>query len=104
MLKQSLVYLILSLLVVLFATYAKVFCIYVNLLYVYINNLLEPLFGTGLMGEVFRDMVTLSITPCALAAIPALIYWLIKRKKMPYLLELIWVFWLTLALSSYLIH
>ena len=104
MLKQSLVYLILSLLVVLFATYAKIFFVYVNLLYAYINNVLEPLFGSGLMGEAFRDMVTLIMTPCALAAIPALIYWLIKRKKMPYFLELIRILWLTLALSSYLIE
>ncbi|MDF1645856.1 MAG: hypothetical protein P1U61_02590 [Legionellaceae bacterium] len=104
MLKQSLIYFILSLLVVLFATYAKIFFVYVNLLYVYIDTTLKPLFGTGLMGEALRDMITLILTPFCLAALPALIYWLIKRKIMPYFIELIWVFWLILALSNYLIH
>ncbi len=104
MLKQSLVYLSLSLLIILFASYAKTFFVYVNLFYVYLNTWLEPLFGQGLIGEAFRDMLTLMLTPFVLAGIPALIYWLVKRKKMPYFLTLIWAFWLILALSSYLIH
>ncbi|MCH9755890.1 MAG: hypothetical protein K0U37_01695 [Gammaproteobacteria bacterium] len=104
MLKQSLIYLVLSILVVLLATYAKIFFVYVDLLYVILNNFLEPLFGSGLIGEAFRDMVTLILTPLFLAALPALIYWLIKRKQMPYFLELTWLLWLILAMSSYLIH
>ncbi len=104
MIKQSSVYLILSVLIVLFSNYIKIFFVYMNLLYAYINTWLQPLFGSGLMGEAFRDMVTLVLIPFALAAIPALIYWVIKRKRMPYFLELIWLFWLVLALSTYLIH
>jgi uncharacterized membrane protein len=104
MLKQSALYLVLSLLIVLFAHYAKLFFIYVNMLYVHIDTLLAPLFGKGVMGEAFRDIVTLALTPFLVAAIPASIYWIAKRKKMPYFIELIWFFWLILALSSYLIH
>ncbi len=104
MLKQSFIYLVLSLLIILFATYAKIFFVYVNLLYVYLDNMLMPLFGSSFIGEVIRDMLTLVLTPFLLAGIPALIYWLIKRKKMPYFLELIWLLWLVLALSNYLIH
>jgi uncharacterized membrane protein len=104
MIKHIVTYLILSLLIILFAAYAKIFFIYVNVLYVYIDTLLEPLFGAGLMGTAFRDMMTLVLTPLLLAGIPALIYWVIKRKKMPYFLETLWLFWLILAFSSYLIH
>jgi hypothetical protein len=104
MVKQSSVYLILSVLIVLFSNYIKLFFVYMNLLYAYLNAVLQPLFGSGIMGESFRDMVTLVLIPFVLAAIPALIYWVIKRKKMPHFLELIWLFWLILALSSYLIH
>ncbi len=104
MLKQGLIYLGLSLLIIAFATYAKIFLVYVNLFYVYLNNVLLPLFGDGFWGELIRDMLTLVLTPFILAAIPALIYWAIKRKKMPYFIQLIWLFWLILALSNYLIH
>ena len=104
MIKQSTVYFILSLLIVLFSSYIQRFFIYMDLLYVYLNQRLQPLFGSGFMGEAFRDMVTLVIIPFAMAAIPALVYWVFKRKKMPYFIELIWLFWLIIAVSSYLIH
>lgn len=104
MLKQGLIYLGLSLLLIAFATYAKTFIVYVDLLYAYLNNALAPLFGNGFWGLFFRDMCTLVLTPFVLASIPAVIYWLLKRKKMPYFIQLIWLFWLILALSNYLIH
>jgi hypothetical protein len=104
MLKQGIVYFILSLLIILFATYAKIFFVYIDLFYVYLNNALLPLFGSSFMGEAIRDMLTLVLTPFLLASLPALIYWVIKRKKMPHFIVLIWLFWLILALSNYLIH
>lgn len=104
MLKKSLIYFVLSLLVVFFAPYAKILLLYINLLYARLLQLLQPMFGSTVIGEAFRDMIALILTPLLLATIPALFYWLIKRKKIPYLIELIWLFWLVLALSSYLIH
>ncbi|MDF1826745.1 MAG: hypothetical protein P1U39_00475 [Legionellaceae bacterium] len=104
MLKQSLIYLLLSMLVIMFAKYAKLFVIYADIIYTYINTLLAPLFGSGFVGEVFRNLFTLVLVPLGIAAIPALIYWLIKRKHMPYFIELTWVLWLIIAMSSYLIH
>ena len=104
MLKQSLLYLLLSLLVIVFAKYAKLFVLYTDLFYTYINTLLEPLFGSGFMGEIFRNFFTLVLVPLAIAAIPALIYRLIKHKHMPYFIELTWLLWLIIAMSSYLIR
>lgn len=104
MLKQSLLYLMLSLLVIVFAKYAKLFVLYADLFYTYINTLLEPLFGSGFIGEIFRNFFTLVLVPLVIAAIPALIYWLIKRKHMPYFIELTWLLWLIIAMSSYLIR
>lgn len=103
MLKQSLIYLILSFTLLFFATYAKLFFVYVNIIYSYINLGLENLFGSSFGGELVRDIITLMLVPLILAGLPALIYWLIKRKTMPYFLELLWLFWLILAISSYLI-
>lgn len=103
MIKQSIIYFLLSLVVILFAGYAKALLAYANVLYMYINTALMPLFGQGYMGEAFRDMFTLLLTPLILAGIPALIYWIVKRSKMPYFIELTWLLWLTFAMSSYLI-
>jgi hypothetical protein len=102
--KQSSVYLMLSLLIILYSHQMKLFFVYMNMLYAYINLLLQPLFGSGIMGEAFRNMSALVLIPLVLSGIPALIYWIIKRKKMPYFIELTWLFWLILALCSYLIH
>ncbi len=104
MLKQSVIYFVLSLIVIFFAAYAKAFLLYAAILYAFINALFEPVFGTGLIADALSDMLTLVFTPFLLAGIPALIYWLIKRKKMPYFIELIWLFWIIFALSSYLVH
>lgn len=104
MIKQSILYLALSILIILFAAHVKFVFVYVNILYLHINQFIEPLFGTGFVGELFRDLFTLILTPLTIAAIPAGIYWLIKRKKMPHFIELTWFFWLVLAMSSYLIH
>ncbi|NCT57025.1 MAG: hypothetical protein GW760_04855 [Legionella sp.] len=104
MLKQSLIYLLLSMLVIMLANYVKIFIIYVDIFYTYINARLNPLFGSGFVGEIFRNTFTLVLVPLAIAAIPALVYKLIKRKHMPYFIELTWVLWLIIAMSSYLIH
>lgn len=104
MFKQSLLYLLLSILVIMFAKYAKLCVLYVDLFYTYINTLLEPLFGSGFIGEIFRNLFTLVLVPLTIAAIPAFIYWLVKRKYMPYFIELSWLLWLIIAMSSYLIR
>lgn len=104
MLKQSSLYLVLSMLVIMCAKYAKLFILYADIFYTYINTILQPLFGSGFIGEIFRNVCTLVLVPLAIAAIPALVYWAIKRKQMPYFIELTWVLWLIIAMSSYLIH
>ena len=102
MLKQSLFYLALSLIVILFASYAKFVLVYATLLYAYIDSALTPVFSQGLIGEALKDMLTLVITPLIITGVPALIYWAIKRKQMPYFLELTWLLWLVFAMSIYL--
>jgi hypothetical protein len=104
MLKQSLLYLILSAVVIFFSLYAKLLFMYMDLLYMTINQALKPVFGSGVAGELMRDMISLMLIPLVIAAIPALLYWLIKRKKMPYFTELTWFLWLIFAVSSYLIR
>lgn len=104
MLKKSLLYLGLSALVVIFAPYGKQLLIDINMLYTQLNQVLKPWFGATLFANSLRDTLTLILTPLLLASIPALIYWLFKRKQMPYWIDLTWIFWLILAFSNYLIE
>lgn len=102
MLKQGIFYFILSLVIILFAPYAKILLTYANLIYTLVNSAIEPLFGQGMIGDAFQDMCTLLLFPLVLAGLPALLYWVVKRKKMPYFIELTWLIWLIFAMSSYL--
>ncbi|KTD22940.1 hypothetical protein [Legionella londiniensis] len=104
MLKQSIIYLVASILVVLFAKYIYLIILYIDMTYVYINVKLAPIFSRSALGILIRKIVTLTVIPIALSAIPALIYWVIKRRFMPYFIQLVWLFWVIIVLSKILIR
>lgn len=104
MLRQSLIYLLLSILVIIFAKYAHMLIVYIDMLYAFINVKLTPIFSQGGLGPLIRKVILLVFIPVLIAAIPALSYRLIKGKEMPYLLELTWCVWLVIVLSNILIH
>ncbi|ARG98081.1 hypothetical protein [Legionella micdadei] len=104
MLRQSLIYLLLSILVVVFARFAHMLLVYIDMLYVFINIKLTPIFSQGGLGTVIRKVILLVLIPVIIAAIPALSYRLVKGKEMPYFMELTWCLWLVVVLSNVLIH
>lgn len=104
MLKQGILYFILSMVIIFFAPYAKLLLAYAGIMYTYVHDAIDPLFGKGMIGDAFQDMCTLLLFPLVLAGLPALLYWMVKRKKMPYFIELTWLIWLIFAMSSYLTH
>jgi hypothetical protein len=104
MLKQFSIYFVLSFLIVLFAGYAHLLIIYIDLAYTYINFKLAPLFHHVSSGGQIRNVISLVLLPLILVGIPALIYQLIKKRQMPYFIEIIWLLWLVLVLSQVLIH
>lgn len=104
MLRQSLIYLLLSILVVVFAKFAHMLIVYIDMLYAYINVKLTPIFSHGGLGVTIRKVLLLVFIPIIIAAIPALIYRLIKGHEMPYFIELIWCLWLVIVLSNILIR
>ncbi len=103
MLKQSIVYLILSILIVLFANYAHLGIVYIDLFYTWVALTLTPLFNHGVYGILIRNVLSLVLLPLIIAGIPALIYRAIKGKKMPFFIEITWVIWLIIVLSKVLI-
>ena len=104
MFKQGIIYLLLSIGVVLLTKYANLLIIYIDLFYTQINLILVPIFSTSDLGVMIRKIITLVLIPVLIAAIPALIYYALKRRRMPYFYEITWVLWLVIALSKVLIH
>lgn len=104
MLRQSLIYLILSILVVLFAQYVHLLVVYVDMVYTFINVQLAPIFSNSATGIMIRKVISLVLIPVIIAAIPALIYRAIKGKQMPYFIEVTWFLWLIIVLSKVLIR
>lgn len=100
MLIQSALYLVLTILAVAFAQYVHHGVLYIDMLYVYLNVVL-----TSFISEPWlRNILLLVLLPLAAAGIPAGIYHLIKKKNMPYFLEITWFAWLILVLSNVLIR
>ncbi|KTC73049.1 hypothetical protein Lbir_1101 [Legionella birminghamensis] len=104
MLRQSLIYLVLTILVVVFARFAHTLILYIDLFYTYINIKLTPLFTHTGVGVLIRKIILLTFIPVIIALVPALIYRPIKGKPMPYFLELTWCLWLVIVLSNILIR
>ncbi|QRN04420.1 hypothetical protein GH742_11320 [Legionella sp. MW5194] len=104
MLRQSLIYLALSILVIVFAKYAHLLIVYIDMFYAYVNLKLAAVFSHTGIGLLIRKVILLTLIPILLASVPALIYRPIRGKPMPYLLELTWCLWLIIVLSNLLIH
>ncbi|MBN9229752.1 MAG: hypothetical protein BGO90_11060 [Legionella sp. 40-6] len=104
MLRQSLIYLLLSILVVVFAKYAHLLVVYIDMFFTYINLKLSPIFSRTGWGLVIRKILVLVILPIILTAIPALIYRVIKGKDMPHFIAITWVLWTVIVFSDILVR
>lgn len=103
MLKQALIYLGLSVLIVIFAKYASLLVIYLLTFYVYVNAKLETIFSTSELAVMIRKIIVLVAIPLLITGIPALIYKITKGGKMPYFLPATWLIWMILVFSKVLI-
>jgi hypothetical protein len=103
MFKQSLIYLLFSILVVIFARFAFMLIIYINILLAFVSVHLTPIVRQVGLGMVFQRTILLVCIPPLLAAIPTLIYRLARGKIMPYFAELTWGLWLVILLSNVLL-
>lgn len=105
MIRQSIIYLILTILVVLFAQYAHLLIVYIDMFYTYLNVKLAPFFShLGTYSFFLRKVLLLTLIPVLIAAIPALIYRLVYRRKMPHFIGLTWCLWLIIVLSNVLVR
>lgn len=103
MLKQGLIYLVLSLIVVIFASYAHLLVVYLDILYTQANLALAPLFSNSHAGIILRGVIILTLLPICITAIPALIYRALKGHTIPYYFEATWMVWLVIVISKIII-
>ncbi|MBI2784880.1 MAG: hypothetical protein HYX60_00645 [Legionella longbeachae] len=104
MLRQSLIYLLLSILIVVFAKYAHLIVVYVDMFFTYVNLKLTPIFSQTGWGLVIRKILILVLLPVALTAVPAFAYKLIKGGDMPHFIAMTWIIWLVIVLSDILVR
>ncbi|MDR3502025.1 MAG: hypothetical protein P4L79_05520 [Legionella sp.] len=104
MLRQSLIYLGLSILVVIFAKYAHLIVVYVDMFFTYVNVKLTPIFSQTGWGLVIRKILVLVLLPVTLTAIPALLYKAIKGSEMPHFIAITWTIWTVIVLSDILVR
>ncbi len=104
MLKQGIIYLVLSILVVVFAWYFHLIVVYIATFFTYLNLQLSPVFSPVGIGPVIRKVIVLVFLPLMIASIPALAYRAIKGKKMPYFMESTWLLWLIIVLGNIIIR
>jgi hypothetical protein len=104
MLKHSLLYLILSILVVVFAKYVQIIIVYIDLLYVRFTVQLAPFFSNSESGYIIRNVLSLVLIPVILVGIPALIYRMMTKKDLPYFMEITGFLWLIIVLSKVLLQ
>jgi hypothetical protein len=104
MLKQSLLYLLLSILIVVFAEYAHLLMVYIVMFYTWVMLKITPVFHEIRYGLLIRNVLSLVLIPVIIAGIPALVYRLIKGKQMPGFVELTWILWLMIVLGKVLIR
>ncbi|WP_040534644.1 hypothetical protein [Legionella drancourtii] len=104
MLRQSLIYLLLSILVVVFAKYAHLLVVYIDVFFTYVNIKLTPIFSQTGWGLVIRKILVLVLLPIALTAVPALIYRAIKGNDMPHFIAITWTLWTVIVLSDILVR
>lgn len=103
MLKQFSIYLLLSIVVVIFAKYAQVIIINIDALFTFINLQLSPIFNQSEMGVITRKIIVLMLLPLIIISIPALAYRLAKGQTMPYLIPVTWMVWTVIVLSDILL-
>ena len=103
MLKQSLIYLSLTIIVVIFARFFHQILTYVDFFYNYLYTLIFPIFNPDYRGKLVIRIILYSLIPLILTGIPALIYHSIKGRLMPYFYEIMWTIWLIVILSNLLI-
>jgi hypothetical protein len=104
MAKQFSIYLVMSILLVIFAAYVRQLLVYLDMGYAYLNIHLTHIFSSSATGTVFRHITILMLLPLVIAGVPALVYRFIKKSSMPYFYHTLWITWMVTLISQMMIN
>ena len=102
--RQIFVYLMLSILVVIFSKYFHLLIIYIDTFFTWANLKLSPVFSSTGWGLIIRKTLVLMILPIVITAIPALVWRAVRGHEMPHFIYTTWVVWTIIVLSDILIR
>lgn len=94
----------LSFILLIFIPHAKYLLQCLDGLHSLLNSKLSYIFNTSPFGNTTQETICLLLIPFIIAALPAAIFWLFKRKLMPYFYHVVWGIWIVLFTSLILTH
>lgn len=99
MLKQTILIVILSLIAIFFR--AEISYLLNALVYAHnaVSGMLHFIFSDDGVGRLIQNLISLLILPFFCGLLVGLVFWLIKRDTMPYIMAIVWVLWLILLVT-----
>lgn len=96
-LKQVILLLTLSLLMVSAMTYMQQVVQVLLAAHDWVSQLLTEVFSLGQAGNIARGLLALLTIPVGIALVPTGVYWMLRRHWFPYFIEIVWIIWLLQA-------
>lgn len=100
MLKQVASLIIASIIILFLSPYIAKGFGWLDYFYTWLYHLSGTIFSNNDIGSLLQKLVALLLIPLVCAGLPAGIYYMIYRKTMPYLIQLIWVIWIIVAVLT----
>lgn len=104
LIKPLALYLILSVIAILFANRIYNFLVYYHNLLADLDTALYPVFSSSYSGTMLRRTLVLLLLPVIISGVPALLYRLVRKKNLPYFHVITWILWLTLLFAMIFVY
>lgn len=97
MLKQIIILVLLSAVIVFFMSYTQEGIQWLVNAHEWMLQVLSDIFSGGEAATLIKSLLALLGIPFLAGLIPAMIYWIMKRSWFPYFMQVVWAVWLIQA-------
>jgi hypothetical protein len=104
MLKQLIAVIGLSIVIIFGVSYAHQFIQLLVSTHDWVMQLLTDVFSVGQAGKIARNLIALLTIPILASLLLALVYWFIRRRWLPYFMEIVWIVWLVQASALIMLY
>lgn len=94
MMKPLIALLVISVCILIGEPYVKSLMLLLWNAHTHTTDALSHIFSGDHDGRLARDWIALIVVPLGIAAIPNIFFWLVRRRLLPYTIEIIWATWL----------